>query len=139
MSGTLFRRGVGCCALLLCALASAAGPRNDAPPEAGIRTYVQNYKDMVLATCLASAYGNDRQANRDAVGSITALQDYWTAYDIKGSAGAVTELIRTYLARDYSDLLDEPEGAEVRFDFLKCMDLYHSRALDNLAASVVKK
>lgn len=32
-------------------------------PEAGTRTYGQNHKDMVLATCIASAYKGDKQAS----------------------------------------------------------------------------
>lgn len=39
-------------------------------------------------------------------------------------------LVDRCLARDYSNPLAEPEIKGVRFDLLKCLDLYHSKELD---------
>ena len=44
-----------------------------------------------------------------------------------------------YLARDYHNPLVESEIKGVRFDFLKCLDLYHSKELDSLVKRVVIK
>ena len=42
-----------------------------------------------------------------------------------------------YLARDYRNPLVESEVQGVRFDVLKCLDLYHSKALEALVERVV--
>ncbi|WP_338849271.1 type VI secretion system amidase immunity protein Tai4 [Massilia sp. W12] len=107
-------------------------------PQAGMRTYAQNYKDMVLASCIASAYANEKKAAIDAGSSVSALRD-WTYYDLEKSPDAVKTLIEAYLARDYHNPLVESEVKGVRFDLLKCLDLYHSKDLDSLVKSVVIK
>lgn len=84
-------------------------------PQAGARTYAQNYKDMVLATCIANAYKNDKGVAIDAGSSVSALRD-WTSYDFEKS--------------HYHNPLVEAEIKGVRFDLLKCLDLYHGRELD---------
>jgi hypothetical protein len=98
-------------------------------PQAGTRTHAQNYKDMVLATCVANAYKNDSDAGIDAGSSVSALRD-WTYYDLEKAPDAIKNLVEDFLARDYHNPLAEPEIKGVRFDFLKCLDLYHSRELD---------
>jgi len=98
-------------------------------PEAGGRTYAQNYKDMVLAECIATAYRNEPEATKDAGSSVTALID-WTYYDMEKSIDAIKMLVNSYLARDYFNPLVEAEIKGVRFDFLKCLDLYHSKELE---------
>ncbi|WP_159627512.1 type VI secretion system amidase immunity protein Tai4 [Massilia puerhi] len=105
-------------------------------PQAVTRTHTQNYKDMVLASCLTQAYRNDASVSTDAGSSISALRD-WTYYDMEESPDAVKSLVDNYLARDYSNPLVESEIKGVRFDFLKCMDLYHSKVLDDLAKRLV--
>lgn len=105
-------------------------------PQAVMRTYAQNYKDMVLATCLTRAYRNDTGVATDAGSSISALRD-WTYFDMDQNPDAINSIVNSYLARDYSNLLVESEIKGVRFDFLKCMDLYHSKALDDLAKRLV--
>lgn len=97
-------------------------------PQAGARTYAQNYKDMVLATCIANAYRTDKDAAIDAGSSVSALRD-WTYYDMEKSPDAIKSLVDSYLARDYHNPVVESEIKGVRFDFLKCLDLYHSEAL----------
>lgn len=98
-------------------------------PEAGSRTYAQNYKDMVLATCIARAYRDDRGASIDAGSSVSALRD-WTVYDLEKAPSEIESLVHTYLARNYHNPLAEAEVAGIRFDFLKCLDLYHSKELE---------
>jgi hypothetical protein len=71
---------------------------------------------------------NDTGAATDAGSSASALLD-WTYFDMEKSPDAVKSLVNRYLARDYSNPLVESEIEGVRFDFLKCMDLYHSKAL----------
>jgi hypothetical protein len=105
-------------------------------PQAGARTYAQNYKGMVLATCMTQAYRNDTGAANDAGSSASALRD-WTYFDMEKSPDAVKSLVNRYLARDYSNPLVESDIKGVRFDFLKCMDLYHSKALEDLVKRLV--
>lgn len=105
-------------------------------PHAGARTYAQNYKDMVLAICIANAYTNDKNAAMDAGSSVSALRD-WTYYDFEKSPDAIKSLVDKFLARDYFNPLVESEIKGVRFDFLKCLDLYHSKELDALVKRVV--
>ena len=112
---------------VLTASAAAAEKQRDSPEAAG-RTYGQTYKDMVLAACIARAYQQDTSAALDAGSSFSALQD-WTVYDLEHSAEAITGLVDKYLARDYSNPLAESEIKGIRFDLLKCLDLYHSREL----------
>lgn len=105
-------------------------------PQAMARTHAQNYKDMVLATCLTQAYRTDTGIATDAGSSLSALRD-WTYFDMEKSPDAVKSLVDSYLARDYTNPLVESEVKGVRFDFLKCMDLYHSKALDDLVKRLV--
>ncbi|MDR1423961.1 MAG: type VI secretion system amidase immunity protein Tai4 [Azoarcus sp.] len=106
----------------------AAGDQRTSP-QAGARTHVQNYKDMVLATCIANTYKNDKGAAIDAGRSASALRD-WTEYDLEKAPDAINTLVDGYLARNYHNPLVESEIKDVRFDFLKCLDLYHSEELD---------
>ena len=113
-----------------------ASARDIPSPQAVTRTYAQNYKDMVLATCMTRAYRKDAGVAKDAGSSISALRD-WTHFDMDRSPDSVNSLVDSYLARDYSNPLVESEIKDVRFDFLKCMDLYHSKALNDLAKRLV--
>lgn len=98
-------------------------------PQGGARTYAQNYKDMVLAECIATAYQNEPEASKDAGSSASALMD-WTYFDLEKTPDAGKSLVDRFLARDYRNPLVESEIKGVRFDFLKCLDLYHSKELD---------
>ncbi|MBB5505254.1 type VI secretion system amidase immunity protein Tai4 [Paraburkholderia atlantica] len=109
-----------------------------ATPQAGARSYAQNYKDMVLATCIANAYKNDKDAAIDAGSSVSVLRD-WTYYDLEKAPDAIKALVDSYLARDYQNPLVESEIEGVRFDFLKCLDLYHSKELDAQVKRLVIK
>ncbi|WP_414502640.1 type VI secretion system amidase immunity protein Tai4 [Zymobacter sp. IVIA_5232.4 C2] len=105
-------------------------------PEAGSRSYAQNYKDMVLTTCIAKAYAGDKNAAMDAGSSVSALVD-WTSYDLEKSPDAVKSLVDRYLARDYYNPLVESDIKGVKFDMLKCLDMYHSKELDTLTKKMV--
>lgn len=123
-------------ALMSCALVCYAKDDQRASPQAGARTYAQNYKDMVLATCIANAYKNNKDAAIDAGSSVSALRD-WTYYDLEKAPDAIKTIVDSYLARDYHNPLVEPEIKDVRFDLLKCLDLYHSRELDSQVKRLV--
>ena len=128
-----------CAALLTGILLSSAARASEQKinsPQAAARGHAQNYKDMVLATCLAQAYRDDAGAAADAGSSVAALRE-WTYFDLDLSPDAVQALVDNYLARDYSHPLVESEIKGIRFDFLKCMDLYHSKALEDLAKRLV--
>lgn len=124
--------------LLVCTLTALPAFAADvhSSPQGIERSYGQNYKDMVFATCVANAYQDEKGASKDAGSSVSALRD-WTYYDLEKSPDAVKALVNGYLARDYKNPLVEAEVKGVRFDFLKCLDLYHSEELDALAKEVV--
>jgi hypothetical protein len=75
------------------------------------------------------AYRNDKDAATDAGSSVSALRD-WTYYDLDKATDKINALVHDYLARDYHNPLVDAEIKGVRFDFLKCLDLYHSKELD---------
>lgn len=125
-------------ALAICSLSltGRAGETATSSPQAATRTYASNYKDMVLAACVARAYRHDVGAAIDAGSSVSALRD-WTYFDLDKSPDAVESLLDSYLARDYSNPLVESEIQGVKFDLLKCLDLYHSKALEDLVKQMV--
>ncbi|HDR9498506.1 TPA: type VI secretion system amidase immunity protein Tai4 [Burkholderia cepacia] len=105
-------------------------------PEAGSRTYLQNFKDRVLAECLATAYEQEAGVSKDIGSSIGALRD-WTCYDMERAPDVIHALVAKYLARDYRNPVVESEVGDVKFDFLKCLDLYHGKELDAVAKPLV--
>ncbi|KWD55133.1 hypothetical protein WL68_35315 [Burkholderia cepacia] len=107
-------------------------------PEAGSRTYLQNFKDRVLAECLATAYEQEAGVSKDIGSSISALRD-WTHYDMERAPDAIHALVAKYLARDYRNPVVESEVGDVKFDFLKCLDLYHGKELDVAAKQLVSR
>jgi hypothetical protein len=123
--------------LLVSALASTAKEPPSGPQAAG-RTNAQNFRDMVLATCIANAYRKDGGAATDAGSSVSALRD-WTRYDLERAPDVIKQLVDQYLARDYRNPLAESEVKGVRFDLLKCMDLYHSSELKEQVRRLVMK
>ena len=123
--------------LLVSAMASAAKEPPSGPQAAG-RTNAQNFRDMVLATCIANAYRKDGGAATDAGSSVSALRD-WTLYDLERAPDVIKQLVDQYLARDYRNPLAESEVKGVRFDLLKCMDLYHSSELKEHVRRLVMK
>jgi len=51
----------------------------------------------------------------------------------------VEALIDKYLARDYTSPLAGSEVKGVKFDLLKCLDLYHSKKFNALVKNIVIK
>ncbi|MDN7438620.1 type VI secretion system amidase immunity protein Tai4 [Burkholderia cepacia] len=135
-------RGVRIAAALACiAFQPAMVVAKDAAqaaPEAGSRTYLQNFKDMVLAECLATAYKQAPGASKDIGSSTSALRD-WTYYDMERAPDVIQALVAKYLARDYRNPVVESEVRDVKFDFLKCIDLYHGKELDVAAKQLVSR
>ena len=107
---------------------------NAMSPEAYKRTNLQNFKDIVLGRCIAKAYRGDKSASSDARSSASALID-WTYFDLNETK-AVHNLIDKYLSRDYFNPYAEFDK-EVKYDYLKCLDLYHSKDLKRLAKEIV--
>jgi hypothetical protein len=91
---------------------------------------------MVLATCIANAYKQDSNASVDAGSSVSALRD-WTYFNMEQSPDYIEALINRYLARNYHNPLADAEVQGLKFDFLKCLDLYHSQELKALAKRMV--
>lgn len=116
---------------LCCSMAGAADS-----PQPGARNNAQNFKDMVLATCIANAYKGDKHAATDAGSSVSALRD-WTYYDLERAPDEIKSLVDEYLAKDYQNPLVDAEIKGVRFDLLKCLDLYHSDELGSQVERLV--
>jgi len=133
------------CATVLCTLLPAYAHsaeakktepiKQEAPKEgARYRTNTQNFKDRVLAFCIARAYKDDEGASDDAYG-VGAHLFGWTGYSqdpnvADPEAGA---LIDQYLSRKYRDTpWSDETGIKVPFNLAKCLDLYHSEALEKL-------
>ena len=107
---------------------------NDHMTAAASRTYAQNYKDMALAYCIAKAYSDDPQANKDATATAGGL-DQWTNYDAEDGATAIPDLVKKYLSRHYASI----HGEKIKLDLLKCIDMYHSKDLEKLVTKYVQK
>ena len=106
-------------------------------PEMAGRTYASNYKDMALTVCVATAYKQD--AGVDAGSSYAALRDF-TYYDLEKAPEAMTALVEKYLQRDYRNPVADAEAKqEIKFNMLKCLDLYHSKELSDQVKRFVDK
>ncbi|MCI3946930.1 type VI secretion system amidase immunity protein Tai4 [Pseudomonas syringae] len=105
-------------------------------PEGMHRSYAQNYKDLVLANCMANAYAYDVKVGIDVGSSVTVMED-WANYNWGVGHYEMRELIKKYLSRDYTNPLTESQIKGVKFDLLKCLDLYHSKELDALTKKTV--
>ena len=125
-------------AMLSPGLSLAVDAKANMGPQAGGRTYAQNYKDMVFAHCIAKAYQKDSATSADAGSSVSALRD-WTYFDLEKASKPMLELIDKFLARDYSNPLAESEVKGIKFDLLKCLDLYHSKELAEQTKRFVDK
>lgn len=74
----------------------------------GWSTYLQSFKDMVLAECLATACKQEPGASKDIGSSTSALRD-WTCYDMARAPDVIHSLVAKYLARDYPNPVVEAE------------------------------
>lgn len=105
-------------------------------PQGGSRSHLENYKDMLLAICITDAYPDDAEIAKDAGSSVSAL-DGWTVYDLDHASAAFRSLVRGYLRRDYSVWLKAHGLPSGRYGVLKCLDMYHSQALELQARRMV--
>ena len=125
-----------CCLLFSTILCGASELHlNAMSPDAYKRTNLQNFKDIVLGRCIAKAYRGDKSASSDAGSSASALID-WAYFDLNETE-VVHNLIDKYLSRDYFNPYAEFDVKEVKYDYLKCLDLYHSKDLKRLAKEIV--
>ena len=125
-----------CCLLLPLICDASELHLNAMSPEAYKRTNLQNFKDIVLGRCIAKAYRGDKSASSDAGSSASALID-WAYFDLNETK-AVHNLIDKYLSRDYFNPYAEFDN-KVKYDYLKCLDLYHSKDLKRLAKEIVSE
>lgn len=103
--------------------------------EAPSRTNGQNYKDRALASCLADAYkGTPAGEDADVTKSIFLE---WTYYDDAKGNPATDRLVEKYLRRNYGNPFEGYAGA--KFDLLKCLDMYHSRDLEDQVRKYVRR
>jgi hypothetical protein len=129
-------------ALLLFALlpACAFAEENEATPATKTplkegpryRTHAENYKDMILARCIARVYGEEGRAGRDAYGVASRLFES-TCYDMETTDAddGAGELIGRYIGFDYrSRHFTQETGIDVPFNLGKCIELYRSKALE---------
>ena len=112
------------------------------------RSYKQNFKDEVLAFCISTAYQDTATIRDDALYTAAALHD-WGRFELEESIESVTALVAEHLGKVYRYEDSEPtehvervEGAEKteqpqEVKLLKCMDLYHSPDLEELAKEYV--
>lgn len=96
----------------------------------------QNFKDMVLAICIAEAYRHEAQPAKDAGRSAEMLRQ--SAHDAKpATKREIFLLIDEYLQRDYFDPITAWQVHGLRFNLMKCLDLYHSEALEHVTQAQV--
>ncbi|WP_454762824.1 type VI secretion system amidase immunity protein Tai4 [Cupriavidus campinensis] len=124
-----------CC---VCTTGAIAKTVDRSSPDAPDRTNGQNYKDMVLARCVAKAYEEKKDASFDASWTANELSAFLN-YDKASSNDAIAPLVDRYLARDYNNprLKAHSMGQELRL--LKCLDLYHSTELQEQVGRYVPK
>jgi hypothetical protein len=123
---------------LTCAVSYAAPPASSPEPkselpEVASRTYLQNFKDLALSSCITTAYAADPKVAADAGATVAGLDSTWTEYDPERGAGEITKLVEKYLARTYNSI----QGPSIKLDLLKCLDMYHGKELEQLARRVV--
>ena len=125
--------GLGCLGLPVQAADAPVAP-SLADTEARSRSSAENFKDQVLAMCLAEAYRHDPAPSKDLRATVELL-GRTAGYDPRLVDEYVTPLVFADVQQDYFNPVAETEVRGVPFDLLKCLDLYHDPILDR----VVKK
>lgn len=97
------------------------------------RTNAENFKDRALGACISSAYDGS-PAGKDASITTSVFLE-WTYYDFERANPAVEDLAEKYLRRNYANPVEGYAGAE--FKLLKCLDMYHSKDLNDLVRRYV--
>ena len=121
-------------ALLACAPgAHAAVPKTGPAPDGAAMTASYSQRDLLknwaLSTCLAIV-ATDPALRADANATASAYMEF--GHQAPEAYAALRELAENYAARRYSG------SVEGRFDTMKCIDLFHSRELNSLAARLAK-
>lgn len=124
-------------AISACVVPHANAGASDTP-RAMTRSNGSNFKDMVLAVCLARIYQADGTAAGDAASSSRALVE-WTLYDADKGPDEIDRLVEQFLRKDYRNPVGDVPGETSKFSLLKCLDLYHSKEMDGLVKRVVIK
>lgn len=112
------------------------------------RSYKQIFKDEVLAFCISTAYHDLEEVKTDALYTAAALHS-WSRYELETMLAKVPPLITAYLEKPYSAVdrgvteavesaPEQEDGqmqppAQVKLQLLKCIDLYQSSELEDLA------
>jgi len=116
MNRALAAAGILMCAFSQCALATGT--------DAGSYSQKTLLKNWALSRCLGQVYGHGK-ATQDANASASAYLEFGRqpieAYD------AIAVLIRKYAHRRYAGSVHSD------FNTMKCIDLFHSKELDELA------
>ena len=86
-------------------------------------------KNWALSTCLATV-ATDPALRADANATAGAYMEF--GHQAPEAYAALRELAENFAARRYSG------SVEGRFDTMKCIDLFHSRELNSLAARLAK-
>ena len=120
-------------AVAFAAVASVAFA-NDTGQAVKSRSYLQNFRDLALSRCIATAYKSSPDAARDAAASAGGLFE-WSNFDVEAGGATLDALIARTLAQTYGSF----QGPSVRLDLMKCFDLYHGPALAALARKVVAR
>jgi hypothetical protein len=96
------------------------------------RTYGQKYKDMVFSYCVAIAYKDDISIHDDAQATAELIYSYpFYGEEAKKALTEIGVLINRFLAHSYeAPVYAHETGRVVPFNLAKCIDLYHSKALD---------
>ena len=125
--------------VLFCCASLFGCPATGAPgsPQAHLRPSGQNYKDMMLAKCVSSAYEKEPGAANDA-GASAAVMLEWIDLDLDASIDPSNQLLKSWLQRDYQHPLAH-QYKNIRFDLLKCIDMYHSKELADQVKRYVSK
>lgn len=112
---------------------------------ASTRSYKQSFKDEVLSFCISSAYQHIEEVKEDALYTAAAFHS-WSRYEYDEVMDKISPLVSEYLAKPYRHEQETDEETEVlevapqsqpKLSLLKCLDLYHSSALEKLAQEFV--
>ncbi|AXK62424.1 T6SS amidase immunity protein Tai4 family protein [Burkholderia sp. IDO3] len=134
MKGAWIAIALACAALHPATVSAKEAARTS--PEAGSRTYLQNFKDMLQVVVGPVAQRVRAAADILAHGGCLLVGGSQTLRE-HHAPDVVHALVAKYLARDYRNPVVESEVRNVRFDYLKCMDLYHGNELDAAAKKLV--
>lgn len=122
------------CTLVLFLFSALAMPATAGDTVAAIkRTNAENFKDRALGACISAAYDGS-PAGKDANVTTSAFLE-WTYYDFDEANPAVDRLAEKYLRRNYANPVEGYAGAE--FKLLKCLDMFHSKELNELVKKYV--